>query len=276
MIRRAIYAVGTLAAAASGQPWNYTLSVVTTREVAAGAAETGAAFGIPALSRTETTLTFTLAPADDGAYRITFVTARQQTITGETVIPDVEKVATLLPGRWLELAPRTMAEGGVRRSPEFVKDSEELSYNFLAIMLFPPGGPAAALWGGDVVAAVARSYGVGVVSFETAKAVPLPPFEGEAAPGLQYQVTFEQKLSQNTGVSTMTGAASLEGVGESVVGEDGVASCARLDLAGDMERSFVIFGGQQNLMDHVAVSLRLCREGSVFPPAWNTDGGGVE
>lgn len=264
----AIGVLGRAVVSVSAQPWDYTFTVVTTREVAASSAETAAAFGIPAVSRTETVVGFTLTPVGENAFRITFVTARQTTEAGGAAVPDVERVASLLPGRWLEIAPRAMAAGGVRRSPEFVRDSEEVNYNLLAIMLFPPGGPKVSVWGNGVVAAVARSFGVNVVSFEKAEAVRLPPFEGASTSALEFQVNLEQQLTQNTGVSKMTGSAAMEGAGEALTAADGLVTCARLSLAGEMDRSFIIFGGQQRISEHITQTLTLVRKGCEAPTAW--------
>jgi hypothetical protein len=254
--------------AAQGAPVNYAVDVVATREVDAASAEVAQAFGIPSISRTETSATFSLEELDGGVYRLTFLTATQKTLAGEAVIPDVEKVADFLPGRWLEFAPWTLAKGGVKRAPAFVKDSEEISYNLLALMLFPPGGPKADLWRDGARAAVARSYGVNVVSMEQAEAEPLPAFEGETAAEVDFYVSFEQKLTQDTHFSTMTGRCSFEGAGAAVPAEDGLPAYARLDLTGTRERAFTIRGERRDLGEHVSTSLRLMREGCELPADW--------
>jgi hypothetical protein len=256
------------AAAACAAPVNYTVSIVATHEVDGASAEVANAFGIPSVSRTETSATFSLEELDGGVYRLTFVTASQQTLAGEAVVPDVEKVAGLLPGKWLEFAPWTLAEGGVKRAPEFVKDSEEISYNLLALMLFPAGGPKAELWRDGARASVARSYGVSVVSMETAEAQPLPAFEGEEGKQFEFSVLFTQKLSQDTKFSSMTGRGSFEGAGAAVPDGDGLPAYARLDIAGTRERAFVIAGKQRDLKDHIATSIKLVREGYELPAEW--------
>lgn len=256
------------AAAASAAPVNYVLSVVATHEVDGASAEVASAFGIPSLSRTETSATFSLEELDGGVYRLTFVTANQQTLAGDAVIPDVEKVAGFLPGRWLEFAPWTLAEGGVKRAPAFVKDSEEISYNLLALMFFAPGGPKADLWRDGARAAVARSFGMSVVSMEAAEAQPLPAFEGEEGEQVEFSVVFNQKLSQDTNYSAMTGRSSYEGAGAAVPAPDGLPAYARLDVAGTRERSFIIAGKQRDLGEHVAASMKLVREGYELPAEW--------
>jgi hypothetical protein len=256
------------AATAPAMPVNYTVSVVATHEIDGASAEVANAFGIPSLSRTETSATFSLEELDGGVYRLTFVTASQQTLAGDAVIPNVEKVAEFLPGRWLEFAPWTLAEGGVKRAPAFVKDSEEISYNLLALMLFPPGGPKAELWRDGARAAVARSYGMSVVSMEAAEAQPLPAFEGEEGERVEFSVVFNQKLSQDTKFSTMTGRCSFEGAGAAVPAPDGLPAYARLDVAGTRERSFVIAGKQRDLGEHIATSIKLVREGYEVPADW--------
>ncbi|HUV86138.1 MAG TPA: hypothetical protein VMX79_03410 [bacterium] len=261
-------AVVAAAAAASAVPVNYAVSVVATHEIDGASAEVANAFGIPSLSRTETSATFSLEELDGGVYRLTFVTANQQTLAGDAVIPDVEKVAGFLPGRWLEFAPWTLAEGGVKRAPAFVKDSEEISYNLLALMLFPPGGPKADLWRDGARAAVARSYGTSVVSMEAAEAQPLPAFEGEEGAQVEFSVVFNQKLSQDTKFSTMTGRSSYEGAGAAVPAPDGLPAYARLDVAGTRERSFIIGGKQRDLGEHVATTMKLVREGYALPAEW--------
>jgi len=265
------YALGVaiiIAAAAAGHAANYTVELSTTYEVDEVTSEIAQAFGIPAVSRTETTATFSLEPLDGGAYRLTFTTASQQTLTGDAVVPNVERVGDLLAGRWLEFAPWTMREGGVKRAPELAKDSEEVSYNLLALMLFPPGGPLAELWRDGARAAVARSYGMKMVSLEVAEAQPLPAFEGEETAVVEFSVVFTQKLSQETNVSQMTGKASFEGVGAAVPADDGLSAYSRLDLTGKRERSFFIAGKQRDLADYVSTSIRLVREGYELPAEW--------
>ena len=261
-----------VAALAAAEPITYSLTVSSSREVDAASAETAAAFGIPALTRVDTAATFTLEPVEGGGYRLTFVTASQQTLAGEATVPDVEKVGASLPGRWVEFSPKSLGAGGVKRSPELTKDSEEISYNLLAIMLMPPGGPMAAAWGGPVKAAVVRYYGVGIVSVETAEATPLPAFEGAPAGQLDFQVNFVQNLSQNTNVSTMTGGATFEGAGSALAAPDGLAAAARLDLTGSVHRAFTIFGGTQKLGESATIALRLVRAGSELPAEWRTEG----
>lgn len=257
-----------VAAAAGAHAVNFAVNISTTYEVDAATAEVAQAFGIPALSRTDTSASFSLEPLDSGVYRFTFLTANQQTITGDVVVPNVEKVGELLGGRWLEFAPWTMKEGGVKRSPDLTKDSEEISYNLLALMLFPPGGPKGELWRDGARAAVARSYGMKMVSMEAADAQPLPAFEGEETDVVEFSVVFNQKLSQDTNVSQMTGKASFEGVGAAVPAADGLPAYSRLDLTGKRERSFFIAGKQRELADYVSTSLRIAREGYELPADW--------
>jgi hypothetical protein len=268
-VKKYVLGVAALVSAAGGaRAVNYGVEVSTTYEVDAATAEVARAFGIPALSRTETSATFSLESLDGGAYRLTFLTASQRTIAGDVVVPNVEKVGELLGGRWLEFAPWTMKAGGVKRSPDLIKDSEEISYNLLALMLFPPGGPKGELWRDGARAAVARSYGMKMVSMEEADAQPLPAFEGEDTGVVEFSVVFKQKLSQDTNVSQMTGKASLEGVGAAVPAADGLPAYARLDLSGKRERSFFIAGKQRELADYVSTSLRLVREGCELPADW--------
>ncbi|MEE8640961.1 MAG: hypothetical protein V3T41_11175 [bacterium] len=256
------------AAAASAAPINYAVNVVATHEVDEASAELANAFGIPSISRTDTSATFSLEEIDGGVYRLTFLTASQQTLAGDAVIPDVEKVADFLPGRWLEFAPWTLAEGGVKRAPDFVKDSEEISYNLLALMLFPPGGPKADLWRGGARAAVARSYGISVVSMEAAEAQLLPAFEGEESEQVEFSVAYNQKLSQDTSYSAMTGRCAYEGVAAAVPAPDGLPAYARLDIAGTRDRSFIIGGKQRDLAENIATSIKLVREGYELPAEW--------
>ncbi len=255
--------------AAGAAPVNYAVDVSTTYEVDDASAEVAGAFGIPTTSRADTSATFSLEELSGGAYRLTFLTASQRTVAGEAVVPDVEKVADFLPGRWLEFAPWTMAEGGVKRAPAFVKDSEEISYNLLALMLFPPGGPKGDLWRDGARAAVARSYGLNVVSMESATAQPLPAFEGEGGDAVEFSVAFEQKLRQNTKFSAMTGRCSYEGAGAAASVADGLPAYARLDLAGKRERSFIIGGEPRDLGENVSISIRLVREGYGLPAGWS-------
>jgi hypothetical protein len=256
------------AAAASAAPINYAVNVVATHEIDEASAEVANAFGIPSISRTDTSATFSLEELDGGVYRLTFLTASQQTLAGDAVIPDVEKVADFLPGRWLEFAPWTLAEGGVKRAPDFVKDSEEISYNLLALMLFPPGGPKADLWRGGARAAVARSYGMSVISMEAAEAQPLPAFEGEESEQVEFSVAYNQKLNQDTKFSVMTGRCAYEGVAAAVPAPDGLPAYARLDVAGTRDRSFIIGGKQRDLAEHIATSIKLVREGYELPAEW--------
>ncbi len=268
---RLYYWIATLfaaAVAASAAPINYAINVVATYEVDEASAEIANAFGIPSISRTDTSATFSLEELDGGAYRLTFLTASQQTLAGGAVIPDVEKVAGFLPGRWLEFAPWTLAEGGVKRAPDFVKDSEEISYNLLALMLFPPGGPKADLWRGGARAAVARSYGMSIVSMEAAEGQPLPAFEGEESEQVEFSVVFNQKLSQDTKFSAMTGRCAYEGAAAAVPAPDGLPAYARLDVAGTRDRSFIIAGKQRDLAEHIATSIKLVREGYELPAEW--------
>ncbi len=265
------YWMATLLAAAAGAsaaPMNYAVNVVATHEIDEASAELANAFGIPSISRTDTSATFSLEEIDGGVYRLTFLTASQQTLAGDAVIPDVEKVGDFLPGRWLEFAPWTLAEGGVKRAPDFVKDSEEISYNLLALMLFPPGGPKAALWRGGARAAAARSYGVSVISMEAAEAQPLPAFEGEESEQVEFSVVFNQKLSQDTSYSAMKGRCSYEGAGTVVPAPDGLPAYARLDVAGTRDRSYIIAGKQRDLAEHIGTSIKLVREGYELPAEW--------
>ncbi len=260
----------TFAAAgvAGAAPFNYAIDVRSTYEVDEASSEAAQAFGIPALSRTETAATFSLEPLDDGVYRLTFLTAEQRTLAGDAVISGIENVGDFLPGRWLEFAPWTMREGGVKRAPAFVKDSEEISYNLLALMLFTPGGPLADLWRDGARAAVARSCGLNFVSLEVAEGQPLPAFEGDGPEQVAFSVVFEQELSQDTKLATMTGYASFEGAGAAVPASDGLPAYARLDLSGKRDRSFIITGKQRDLGDYVSISIRLGREGCELPPEW--------
>jgi hypothetical protein len=253
------------AGAAGAAPFNYAIDVSSTYEVEEASAEAARAFGIPALSCTETAATFSLEPLDGGVYRLTFITAEQRTLAGDAVIPGIEKVGDL-PGRWLEFTPWTMREGGVKRAPAFVKDSEEISYNLLALMLFTPGGPLADLWRDGARAAVARSCGLNLVSLEVAEGQPLPAFEGEEGEQVAFAVAFEQQLTQDTKLATMTGCASFEGAGTALPASDGLPAYARLDLSGKRNRSFVITGKQRDLGDTVSISIRLGREGYELPP----------
>lgn len=267
-VKKCALGLAALAAAAAAYGANYAVDISTTYEVDGATAEIAQAFGIPALSRVDTSATFSLEPLDGGAYRLTFLTASQQTVTGEVVVPNVEKVGDLLGGRWLEFAPWTMKEGGVKRSPDLTKDSEEISYNLLALMLFAPGGPKGELWRDGARAAVARSYGMKMVSLEVADAQPLPAFEGEETKVVEFSVVFKQKLSQETNVSQMTGKASFEGAGAAVPEADGLPAYSRLDLTGKRERSFFIAGKQRDLADYVSTSVRLVREGYELPADW--------
>ena len=270
-VKKYALAVAAFVAAATGagaDAVNYAVDVSTTYEVDDATAEVARAFGIPALSRTDTSATFSLQPLDGGVYRLTFVTASQQTVTGDVVVPNVEKVGELLAGRWLEFAPWTMREGGVKRSPELARDSEEVSYNLLALMLFPPGGPLGELWRDGARAEVARSYGMKMVSLEFAEAQPLPAFEGEETDVVEFSVVFEQKLNQETNVSQMTGRASFEGAGAAVPAADGLPAYSRLDVTGSRERSFFIAGKQRDLAENVSTSIRLVREGYELPADW--------
>jgi hypothetical protein len=267
-MKRLLFWGAALGVATAAGAANYTLSVSTIYETDAASAEVARAFGIPGISRVDTTATFSLEPLDGGAYRLTFATASQQTLAGESVIPDVEKVAGLLPGRWLEFAPWSMREGGVKRAPALAKDSEEISYNLLGLMLFPPGGPLAGAWRDSARPAVARSYGMSIVSLEYAEAQPLPPFEGQEDPPVEFSVVFAQTLSQSTNFSEMTGKASFEGIGAAVAGAGGLPAYARLDLSGKRDRSFIIAGKQRDLGEHVSLALRLVREGQELPAEW--------
>lgn len=269
MVKPYYLATALFAAVAAGAaPVNYAFDVSTTYAVDDASAEVAEAFGIPAVSRVDTSVTFSLEELDGGVFRLTFLTAAQQTTAGEAVVPDVEKVSDFLPGRWLEFAPWTLAEGGVKRAPAFVKDSEEISYNLLALMLFPPGGPKGDLWPDGACAAVARSYGMNVVSLEEAEAQPLPAFEGQEADGLEFSVTFGQKLSQDAKFITMTGRCSFEGVGAVAPAPDGLPACARLDVSGTRERAFIIRGEQRELCENISTSTRLVREGYKLPANW--------
>ena len=268
--------IGAAAALFAGVAWAaepaaYTLTVTTDRVVADVSAETAQAIGIPAETRTVTTVTFELTAADDGAYRLTFATASQQTLAAEATIPDVERVAALLPGRWVEIAPRTLAAGGIKRSPELTKDSEEVDYNLLAFMLFAPGGPLAAAWGDGSSSAVALSYGNAVVALVEARGEPLAAVEGQEGGGAEYSLAVSQRLNQQTKFSAMTGTATLEGVGRTVAAPDGLAAYARLELTGERKRVFTVFGKQHELVDSVSTSLALVRRGYELSPE---DGGG--
>jgi len=255
----------------AAEPVAYTLTVTTDRVVADVSAETAQAIGIPAETRTVTTVTFELTAVDDGAYRLTFATASQQTLAAEATIPDVERVAALLPGRWVEIAPRTLAAGGIKRSPELTKDSEEVDYNLIAFMLFAPGGPLTAAWGGGARSAVALSYGNGIVALEDARAELLAAFEGQEDRGPEYSLAVSQQFNQQTKFSAMTGTAALEGMGETVAAPDGLAAYGRLDLTGERKRVFTVFGKQHELVDSVSTSLALVRRGYELPP--DDDGG---
>ncbi|MGD8718661.1 MAG: hypothetical protein PVH29_07550 [Candidatus Zixiibacteriota bacterium] len=263
------WAVAVLwATAAVGGAAEYAATVSTTYEIDAASTEIAQAFGLPGVSRVDTTVTFSIEPLESGAYRLTFNTASQQTLTGESVVPNVERVGDILGGRWIEFSPWTLKDGGVKRAPNFAKDSEEISYNLLALMLFPAGGPLADEWRDGARAAVARSYGMKMVSMEMAEAQPLPAFEGEETDLLEYSVVCRQKLSQDTNVSQMTGTASFEGAGATVPAPDGLAAYGRLDISGKRDRSFVLAGKPRDLGDHVSISIRLVREGYELPADW--------
>jgi hypothetical protein len=267
-VNRYLLGAAAFLVAAGAGATDFELAVSTTYEIDEASAEVAQAFGLPALNRTETAATFSLEPLDGGAYRLTFLTASQQTVAGDVVVPNVERVGELLAGRWLEFAPWTMKEGGVKRSPDLAKDSEEISYNLLALMLFPPGGPRGELWRDGARAAVARSYGLKMVAMEFAEAQPLPAFEGEATEVVEFSVVFQQKLSQDTNVSQMMGKAAFEGAGAAVPAADGLPAYARLELTGRRERSFFIAGKQRDLAEYVSMSLWLVREGQELPAEW--------
>lgn len=264
-----IIITGLLAASfAAAAPIRYNLTVNTDRAIAAETAEVAAALGQPSETRTTTDLAFDLETLEGGAFRITFVTATQATLAGEQSIPDVERLGANLPGRWLEFAPRTLRDGGVSRSPDLKRESEEVDYNLLAFILIPPGGPLDSLWEGTYRGAAARLWGEGVNALGEAEAQPMEAFEGDTSGGWEYAATVRAELSQQTKFSTMIGSLALEGAGKTVTAEDDLPAYGRLALTGERRRTFTVFGKNHELADKVSTTYMLVREGTALPPEW--------
>ena len=78
----------------------------------------------------------------------------------------------------------------------------------------------------------------------------------------------EQELSQDTGLSKMTGSAVISGIVRRVCGDDGLADCALAELSGTRERNFTIAGKDAVLKEDIKFTVDALREGSVGPSEW--------
>lgn len=245
---------------ATALPVNYDVTVTCDKVVCEETAGTARAFRLPESSETVTGCSITLAPSEalaDG-YRVTFNTFEQNLYMGETVFADEENLSKSVPGKWVEFTLPGLAAGELTRDPNLTVESEYLDCGLVAFMLLYEGEGEAA--DETVFSVVERVLPRGnsaksVVGFALA----------ENGPGEIFDVSVNSELSQDTGLSKMTGLAALSGTVRRTVSEDGLADYARAELAGTRARAFTIAGKDNLLKEDVKVIVDILREGSTSP-----------
>ncbi|UCE28198.1 MAG: hypothetical protein JSW52_05480 [Candidatus Coatesbacteria bacterium] len=255
---------GVFSVAAGALPVNYDITVTSDRAVCEETAETARAFRLPESSQAVTECNVTVGPSEviaDG-YRITFNTFSQNLYMGETTFADEENLSKSLPGKWVEFTLAGLAAGELTRDPNLAVESGYVGYGLVAFMLLYEGGAGDAT-GEQVFSVVERTLPNGnavktAVSFEPA----------EADIGENFAVTVEQELTQDTGLSKMTGSAVISGIVRRVCGDDGLADCALAELTGTRERDFTIAGKDAVLKEEISFTVDALREGSLGPSEW--------
>jgi hypothetical protein len=248
---------------ATALPVNYGVTVTCDKVVCEETADTARAFRLPETCKAVTTCNLTVGISENIAdgYRITFNTFEQNLYMGETVFADEENLSKSFPGRWIEFTLPGLAADELTRDPNFTTESEYLDYGLLAFMLLyeDAGGSADE----TVFSVVERVLPRG----NSAKSVVSFAFD-ENGPGETFDVSVDSELSQDTGLSKMAGLATLSGTVCRTVNEDGLADCARAELAGTRERTFTIAGKDALLKEDVNLGIVIVREGVEAPTGW--------
>jgi hypothetical protein len=255
--------VAAFSAAAAALPVNYDITVTSDRVVCEETADTARSFRMPESSKAVTECNVTVGPSEviaDG-YRITFNTFEQNLYMGETTFADEENLSKSLPGKWVEFTLAGLAAGELTRDPNLTIESGYLGYGLLAFMLLYEGGGDAA--GERIFSVIERTLPNGNVANATLCFEP-----ADADIGENFAVTVEQELTQDTGLSKMTGSAALSGTVKRVCGGDGLADCALAELAGTRERNFTIAGRDVVLKEEIKLTVDALREGSLGPSEW--------
>jgi hypothetical protein len=255
--------VAVFSAGAAALPVNYDVTVTSDRAVCEETADTARSFRMPESSQAVTECNVTVGPSEtiaDG-YRIKFNTFEQNLYMGETTFPDEENLSKSLPGKWVEFTLGGLAAGELTRDPNLTVESGYLGYGLLAFMLLYEGEGEGA--GEQVFSVVERTLPNGNVAKATLRFEP-----AEADIGENFAVTVEQELTQDTGLSKMTGSAVMSGIVRRVSGGDGLADCALAELAGTRERSFTIAGRDAVLKEDIKFTVDALREGSLGPSEW--------
>ena len=252
--------VAAFSLAAAALPVNYDVTVTCDRAVCEETADAARAFRLPESSKAVTECNVTVGPSEivaDGR-RITFNSFEQNLYMGETTFADEENLSKSLPGKWVEFTLPGLAAGELTRDPDLTVESGYLGYGLLAFMLLYEGGREDA--GEQVFSVVERALPNGNKAKSTVGFAPADGAEGEA-----FNVTVNSVLSQETGMSKMTGSAALSGIVERTVGADGLADAAKAELTGKRERNFVIAGKEALLIEEITVTVDILREGVEAP-----------
>jgi len=244
--------------AAAALPVNYDVTVTSDRTVYEETANTARAFSLPETSKAVSECNVTVGPSEtlaDG-YRITFNTFEQNLYIGETTFADEENLSKSLPGKWVEFTLPGLAAGEVTRDPNLAVESGYIGYGLLAFLLLYGDGEDDT--GEQVFSVVERTLPNGNVEKATVRFEP--------ADGGVFNVTVSSELSQDTGLSKMTGSAALSGTVERTAGADGLADVAKAELSGARERNFVIAGKEALLKEGMTLTVDILREAAVTPP----------
>jgi len=255
--------IATFSTIAAALPVNYDITVTSDRVVCEETIDTARSFRLPETSKAVTECNVTVGPSEviaDGC-RITFNTFGQNLYMGETAFPDEENLSKSLPGKWIEFTLPGLAAGELTRDPNLTVESGYVGYGLLAFMLLYEGKGEGT--GERVFSVVERTLPNGNVAKATLRFEP-----AEADIGENFAVTVEQELTQDTGLSKMTGTAVMSGIVRRVSGDDGLADCVLAELAGTRERNFTIAGKDAALKEEISFTVDALREGFLGPSEW--------
>lgn len=255
--------VAAFSAATAALPVNYDVTVTCDRTVCEETADAARAFRLPESSKAVTDCKITVGPSESVAdgWRITFNSFEQNLYMGETTFADEENLSKSLPGKWVEFTLPGLAAGELTRDANLTVESGYLGYGLLAFMLLYEGGREDA--GEQVFSVVEKALPNGNRAKSTVGFTPADGAEGEA-----FNVTVNRVLSQETGLSKMTGSAALSGIIEKAIGADGSTDAAKAELAGKRERNFVIAGKEALLKEEITLTVDILREGAEAPAGW--------
>lgn len=249
--------------AAAVLPANYDVTVTCDKAVCEETVETALAFRMPEMCKAVTVCNLTVGVSENVAdgYRVTFNSFGQNLYMGETVFADEENLSKSFPGKWVEFTLPGLAAGELARDPNLTVESEYVDYGLLAFMLLYGGEEGS---GGETVfSVVERTLPNGNFAKSVVRSSPAENGAGEA-----YNVSVDSELSQDTGLSKMTGSASLSGIVERAIGADVMVDRALAELDGTRERTFTIAGKDALLKEDVKLGIVILREGVEAPTGW--------